>query len=404
MRHVPNRPVAAALFSLVMLPGAALAQALPPDPAEGTPMQIGPFYFRPTLDVTNVGTDSNVFNDSENPKDDFSATIVPSLQVIMRAGHARLAYTSRLDYVWFQKYSSERSVNSRSEGRFELRFLRFVPFVSGALVETRERPNAEIDLRAKRREVGLGAGAALVVGPAAAVTVAARQQTTNFASDQTFRGISLETALERTARALDAELRVDLTPLTTFSFKSSWERQEFEFTSSRDSRSVVLTPALEFSPSALLAGKVAVGYRRYDPVDPLLPRFRGVAANVDLTYLLGATTRIQGRVMQDVQNSFESEYPYYVGFGGQATITQQIAGPVDVQAIGGRQRLTYRQRGTGAQTTLKLDTYGGGVGARIGDHSRVGITVELTRRRGGEGLAGRDYDRQRIFGSFTYGF
>ncbi len=413
MPNIPRRclPHRAGLAALVIVssvssfvPVRVSAQALPPDPAEGARMQAGPFYFRPTLDVTNIGVDSNVFNDQESPKSDFSATISPALQAIVRGGPARVVYTSRLDYVWFQKYSSERSANSRSDGRFELRFTRLVPFVSGTLVETRERPNAEIDLRARRRELHFGTGAALAIGPASVVAIALRQHNMNYAPDQTFRGVSLEEELDETLRAVDAELRVDLSPLTTFSMKGTLERQAFDFSPGRDSRSIMISPALEFNPSALISGKLMVGYRTFNAADPLLPDFRGVTAQADLGYVLGATTRIQGRLLRDVQYSFEPQHPYYITFGGQATLTQQIAGPFDVQAMAGRQRLRYRRRGLTRDPTLTVDMLGGGVGVRVGENSHLGVNVDFTWRRGGEELPGRDYDRRRVVGSFSYGF
>lgn len=404
MRFVPCPLLAVCLVAFALIPGGAGAQALPPDPAEGAQMQVGPFAFRPTLTLSNIGTDSNVFNEAENPKQDFTATISPVLQVIARGGPARLSYTARLDYVWFQTYSSERSANARSDGRFELRFTRLVPFVAAGLIDTRDRPNAEIDVRADRRETHVAAGAALVIGPTAVAAITVRRQQTDFASDEVFAGVSLERQLDETLRAGDAELRLELTPLTTFSMKGSWEQQEFAFSPERDSHSIILRPALEFNPSALISGTLMVGFRAFETSDPLLPDFNGTIAQIDLGYVLGGTTRVQGRVTRDVHYSYEPQHPYYVSLGWQATLMQQISGPFDVQVTGGRQRLDYEARGAGDARTMTVDTYGGGAGVRIGDQSRVGLSVEISRRRGGEGLTGRDYDRNRVFGSFSYGF
>ncbi len=404
MRSVPFGAAAAALLIAILLPARTFAQALPADPAEGARMQIGPFSFRPTFDVNNVGVDSNVFNDAQNPRDDFSATISPALQVIVRGGPARVTYNARLDYVWFQTYSSERSVNSSTDGRFELRFTRLVPFVSGGLAETRDRASQEIDLRAQRRDTSIMAGSALILSPTTAAVFAFRHHGTNFASDQIYDGVSLEQELDGTLRAMDAELRVDLTPLTTFSLRGSWEQQEFHHSPDRDSRSLVVRPALEFNPSALISGQLMVGYRAFDPVDPLLPAFNGVIAQADLAYVLGAATRLEGRLTRDVQYSFEPEYPFYIVLGGQVTVTQQIAGPWDVQARAGRQRHNYQGRGVSTAPALTVDTFGGGVGFRFGDRSRLGLTLETTRRRGDERLTANDYDRNRVFGSFSYGF
>jgi hypothetical protein len=401
----PSCCAVVALVTLVLLPAPCGAQALPPDPAEGGRMQIGPFSFFPSLELSNAGTDSNVFNDSANPRSDQTATVSPALRMVVRGGPARVTYGGRVDYVWFKKYESERSTNARTDGKLEFRFTRIVPFVSGGLTDTRERPSAEIDLRASRRETRLGTGAAFVLGPAAVLSFGVRQQEMNFAADQFFGGVSLEGQLDETLRAGDAEFRLDLSPLTTFSVKGTMERQRFAFSRDRDSDSWIITPALEFNPSALIAGTLAVGYRHFDAASPLLSDFDGLVAQADLTYVLGAATRVQGRLSRDVQYSFEPQYPYYTGTGGQLTITQQIAGPFDVQATGGRQQLRYMPGGPSRlHPALRVHNYGGGIGIRVGEGSRLGLNVDVNKRRGGDEVPGRDYDRRRVYASLTYGF
>src|SRR4029453_6528510 len=77
------------------LAGAVSAQAqtpAPPETIKSMPIPAGRFGFRPSLAITGVGSDSNVFNVADNPQDDFTATIVPRIVAPVRA--ARLPFSS----------------------------------------------------------------------------------------------------------------------------------------------------------------------------------------------------------------------------------------------------------------------------------------------------------------------
>jgi hypothetical protein len=54
---------------------------------------------------------------------------------------------------------------------------------------------------------------------------------------------------------------------------SEFERERFDFESSRDAEGVRVMPGFEFDPFALIGGKVFVGYRSFDTSDPLLPNY-----------------------------------------------------------------------------------------------------------------------------------
>jgi hypothetical protein len=75
----------AATFALGLLPSVATGQVVPVEP-ETPAMTIGPVEVRPRIVFANVGVDNNVFNEFENPKSDFTATISPDLDLSIRPG------------------------------------------------------------------------------------------------------------------------------------------------------------------------------------------------------------------------------------------------------------------------------------------------------------------------------
>ena len=65
---------------------------------------------------------------------------------------------------------------------------------------------------------------------------------------------------------------------------------------------------------------------------------------LDLTYTLLGMTQFAVRAMRDVEYSFDLAQPYYVQTGVDASVSQQIFGPVDVVFRLIEQRLAYRNR------------------------------------------------------------
>ena len=100
----------------------AFAQNVLKDPSEAAQYRIGGFRFTPFLAVTDLGVDTNVYNeaDSENPKQDTTATLGPGLEYWVRLGRAQVAAKSDVTYTWFRQYADQRSWNTDNSGTITL--------------------------------------------------------------------------------------------------------------------------------------------------------------------------------------------------------------------------------------------------------------------------------------------
>ena len=145
----------------------ASAQQPPPqrDLVESMPIRVGPLGLSPTLTVTDIGVDSNIFNAAGSPERDFTMTIVPRLDARIYVGRALLSVGNAGGFVYYQKHPDERSINYTADGRADLDFGRIQAFVGGAFADTRERLNAEVDARASRTMRKGEAGAQFTVAP-----------------------------------------------------------------------------------------------------------------------------------------------------------------------------------------------------------------------------------------------
>jgi hypothetical protein len=197
-----------------------------------------------------------------------------------------------------------------------------------------------------------------------------------------------------------------LTPLTSLTADVAKEQDRFGLSPLRDADSTQTSVGLVFAPDALISGSAKLGYRRFSPLHPDLPGYRGSTAAVSISYLARETSRLSLQANRDVQFSFDVSEPYYLISGFTATIAQQIYGPVDVEARYTGQRLAYRDR-TGAvvATPDRVDhvrSVGAGSGYYLGEDLRISFNVDRLRRD--SPIADRNYRGLRYGTAVSYGF
>jgi hypothetical protein len=401
-----SRCLAACICALgLLLPRGAAGQTTATDPSENARFQYGALRFTPFLAITEIGVDTNVFNEALEPRQDTTATFGPGTEYWVRAGRVRVSAKSDVQYNWFREFSNQRSLSTNNDLKIELPMTRLTPFVDGVFDHGRVRPGYEIDTRAFRTDSGFGGGVDIGLTTKTGVRLEAHRRRLKYREDEFFFGNSLQETLNRRTDSLGLSWRQKLTPLTTFVVLSEYETERFDFEEARDASGVRVMPGFEFDPFALIGGKVFVGFRSFDTTDPRLPNFSGVVADVEANYRARAT-RFDVRLKRDVDYSAEMLEPYYLLTDAGVKVTQKITYRWDVVGAASRQWLDY-QRLEGvvlsAAPSHSDHSYrlGGGVGYLLGNSVRVGVDVAYYRRN--SPLAMREYDGLRVGGSFTYG-
>ena len=393
--------VAASLACAVLASGVASAGQDPPVPP-GT-VTLGPIRLTPSLIVKDMGVDDNVFNESVDPKRDFTFTVTPRADVLFRMRRLRLTYVTVTDYVYYRKYRSERGINASSSARVDVDLGILKPYATISGLNTKSRLNGEVDARARRRDLLYGGGVALKIASRTNLLVNGSQGKIAYEPDAEFRGVDLRQSFDGRRRAVDAGLAIALTPLTTFTMSVAREQQRFERSPDRDSNAWRISPTFSFSPTGLLRGSATVGYRRFHTLSPTLPDYSGVVSAVTIGATIYGRHEVQGAFNRDVQYSYDLTTDYYVGTGGTATWTMSVVGPIDVRGTGGRYLMDYRGAAGVAQAGRDLTTsYGGGMGYRFGQRARLGINVDWLRRDSNRSTD-RTYRNHRIFAGLTWG-
>jgi hypothetical protein len=378
-----------------------------PDPA-AVRVRIGSLWIRPTLALTNVGVDTNVFNvaDAAHPQSDFTITAAPQVELWLRAGRTWLSGGVREDLVWYRKFANQRSINSINSVGWLVPLTRMTFTAGTSWVNARDRPGFEIDTRVQRSEHDYNGAAELRALSKTLIGVRADRRTVNFDQAEVFLGSNLHDQLNRVQTTGAVTARHELTPLTSVTLDVSKQQDRFDFNPLRDSDSTQVTAGLKFTPDALISGSAQFGYRRFKPLAADVPGYKGGTVSVNLGYVLLGTTKMGVQVARDVQYSFDVDRPYFLLSALSGTIAQQLFGPVDVEGRMGRQRLAYRMRD--GVTTGLLDlvdhtrTYGGGVGYHLGVDLRLAFNVEHQSRV--SGVDGRSYGALRYGTAATYVF
>jgi hypothetical protein len=393
----------AGVATLSSAQGIAAAPTLP-DPEQVGRFRLGFVRFTPSIVVSNLGVDTNVFNELEDPKDDVTMSLGPKAEFWSRLGpRARIYGSTGIDYQYFKEYESQRSFGTANVARLDIDLGRLTPFAEGIYVNTRIRPGFEIDTRARREDLSGRAGLGVRVQSKTRLLGWVRQQRYRYDAGEEFLDVNLSTALDRDSSYAGGGAEIELTPLTTFLAEFESGEDRFVRSPQRDADTYRVMSGFRFKPFALIDGTLRLGYRNFETLDAAVPDFGGFIAAVQLGYNLRAT-RFTGQVNRDVTYSFETVEPYYLQTDWAVAVTQKITSNWDIVGRFGRYALDYETVGLpGATRRSDSGTrYGGGFGYTLGQYIRLGFDVNYMDRKSEADIT-RNYDGVRAGFSLTYG-
>jgi hypothetical protein len=394
----------ALVLTLLFASTVSSAQTATSPPAADAPVLAGPVGLYPAFALRDVGVDSNVFDDPNNPRQDFTLTAEPRLRAAMSLGPNVVSGHATVGLVYYATYKEQQSINQAYEGRFEGTTSRLRPIFAATFTRARDRAGYEIDARVLRLQTSLSAGAELKLTSVTSLTGSYSHSALGYGDNQQVAGTLLQRQLDHDTDVVSAGARLAVTPLTTISMTMDLQRDRFDELALRNADSVRLLPAVEFAPDAVITGRLAIGFRDFSPNDPRVPPFRGGVGSVKVSGSFWGTTRFSLDASRDVDYSFDPRTPYYLVASERLNLSQAIGGPLDVVGVAGYDRLQYSPL-EGVSLSGRVDRtriIGGGIGFRLSPTLHFTLIYDVTNRRSTE-LDNRAYDRRRLFGSVTYG-
>lgn len=368
----------------------------------------GPLAWTPVFQLREAGIDSNVFNASEDPKEDTVGTASSQVNSVLTLGVLQASTQGSLEYQYFERYKSERGLNRRMSSHLEFPVARFSPNATVTWAHLKERSGSEIDVRAPRTDLSYVLGIQMKLTSRVAVTATGGKLKSTYESGYTFRGVDIANQLDRETLLGTASTKVALTPLTSLVFDASVGRDQFQFRPDAATDNIRGNIGVEFAPDAVIRGRASVGYHSLRPrvrgvSDATMGAFEGVTSATELGYTLLGVTRFAGRFSRDSNYSISINQPIYVSTAGGLDILQTLFGPVDLTVRAGREQLKYRETVLASGHTDVADALGGGLSIRVGSGAVVALLYDNSERRS---TAGRqfEYNRRRIYTTVTYGF
>jgi hypothetical protein len=359
--------------------------------------------------VTDIGRDTNIFNnsDGDNPKSDMTATFSPSVDGWLRMAHGRANGRTQFDLYYFKTLSDLRAVDSDSSAHFEVPINRVQPYITGSFISTRHRQNLEIDSLSRRRNTTVTLGADLRVTAKLTAGVFTRRTSLEYEANSLFLNTDLSRVLNHASTGEGVSLRYALTPLTTLGVEADRSRDRFKFASDRDSDNTIVTTNLSLNPRALISGGVSIGVQEHRVLAGGGPNFQGTIATAALSYLLLGRTRFSIVARRQLEYSFVDQTDFLnTGFG--IAVAQRLGDRWDIGGSTTRDRLNYRRTGpvnpaafSFADETVFTTT--GDVSYNLG-RTQVGARAEYRERQNDGTSAFRGYDRLRVGATVTYTF
>jgi hypothetical protein len=371
------------------------------EPVSGV-LSMGPVKVAPGVVVREIGWDSNVFGDNEDPKEDFVTSIKPDVSIFSRLRFLKLSAYAGTDLSYYRTYESERSVGHDVRGRADLLLSRLRPFVGAARTVNRTRPNGEIDGRADRAERELSGGVAFDLSANSLTFVSASRTATEF-EDSFEEGVDLRQSLNRESHDYQAGIKTDLTPLLSLTLAAGYREDTFDLDPLRNSDSRTATAGFRFSPDAIVSGAINLSYRDFTPVDPGIAPFRGFAGTVAMAYPFLEVGRLNVGATRGIEYSFDVEQAYYLENTINVGLTYRFVGAIDGQVVGARSSFEYDARAGLPARTDRLDMVGGSLGYNLRNRTRIALNYESQRRRSPE-VPRRNQERQRVYVSWAYAF
>jgi len=150
----------AAVALVIMLLTAATLRAQGTDDFRDTARtRLGPLYVNPTLQIREIGVDTNVFNSFDNPQSDFTTTLGPQVESWLPLGsRVMVKLVGGADLVYYATYTNQRSINGNYSARSDVKLNRVTLFATDTLFNTRDRPRYEIDIRPRHVDNAVGGG------------------------------------------------------------------------------------------------------------------------------------------------------------------------------------------------------------------------------------------------------
>lgn len=276
---------------------------------------VGPLRLQPLLVISKAGVDSNIYYSPQNPVKDFTLTAGPAVNAWLPLGRVLVlsGYASP-QYVWYSKTSRERTWNYYYSGSLAFNFRRL--FLSGErrFSDARERWNTEVDVRPRRKEDGW-AGVFLLQAASRASLEFGIRYARYLYENLEYETFNIRERLNRRETRWNVLAYYQAGGRSRLFLDYERGRYDFEFEEAsalKDSRSDAAYAGVEFAPLGRLRGRVRVGWKRLDVLNPEVGDWEGVVGDTQVSLRLARPFIVRASYVRDVDFSLWYQSAYFI--------------------------------------------------------------------------------------------
>lgn len=256
-------------------------------------IRIGPFGILPTIQLKDIGYDSNVYYQHEDnaPVSDFTVTFAPEVQVhLIFRDYLILSLAESPEYVYYFEQKRERRWNNTIAPEFKFLFLNRI-VISGKYSHSnrRRRATSEFDVRAN--EIAESYRGQIFYETARKTSFGFSGFTRKITyEDVTLPGeeIYLSRDLNRREKGGNVELYYRVFSKSFFFITGGYTDYEFEHAQSswRNSYSYQVFAGIRFPLLGKIRGTLSLGYKELIPRDASRTGFSGLVGNTGINFRL----------------------------------------------------------------------------------------------------------------------
>jgi hypothetical protein len=350
--------------------------------AEGTAgaVHLGPVDLTPRIGW-RAEYDDNVFRSSEKISDMVSR-LGGSTEVRTRMRRLGITGNYSAQWVHYATLVSERGANLVSSTKVDFAFNRFIPYVSTAYDNSRDRIYTEIDTRPRTERLTLGFGGVVRLGGKTGVDISARRTNSSFDGTAVADGVNLGTALNRSTESVSLSLIQDVTPLTHLTFGGEIQREIFDAASFRSADESRI--GVGFQSDGRIKGSARAGLRLHRPHDPALPESRGIFVSVATTMMIAERLNIGIGAQSDLAPSYRPGIAYFDSSSFDFSLSYAVHRSLRLSGTAGMIRSDYTDAPFVAfDGRLGVDTemkYGSGISYLVGETMSIDFSGEYVKR------------------------
>lgn len=369
----------------------------------------GPFKVDTVFHLNNAGYDSNIYyGHADNPIDDYTFTAGTGFNIYLPLKKKVIfqVYESPR-YVYYSETKRERTWNNYFNGQVHFALNRFFITVGKGFTQARQRWSTEIDIKLRRKEDSLQGAILWQASKKTSFYLRYRQAKYEY-ENLSFGIFNIRERLNREESYLNFTTFYRVSFRTMFFLDAEYGLYNFrEQASSKDSRSYGIYAGFEFSPTGRIKGRINLGYKNFDALDPGEKDYRGVVGNTRVSVRLLRTLVVRASFERDVEFSLWYNNNYFIenryGTGGSFYLFKKIR--LDYDFYSGRNNYPRGQLIGPDVREKRMDDYQiHSVGIYIRVKKNIGLGLIASRWVRDSNLDYEDDERDFVGLNLTYDF